>query len=221
VSLDLSSLLLLFEISDLLNILLIIVTLGTVRYASKTLLMEYSSQIYISRYRLKLNSQDELTHTWEVDIENKGRGYIVKGFILLSVKSKKNPLKKEYHLSKPIVDIDPGEKDIIELKLKESHFDDFDLVNDKVEVEVYYQDALNKIYVVSPGAIETNKHLEKFDKLPKKVTFMSPRYFMYKHKFRRAIKQENTYVDRKKAEIEQKSDKAIKIMESIKKVDTK
>lgn len=194
---QLSDLLLLFEISDLLNLLLIIITLFTVRYASKTLFMEYSSQIYISKYRLKSKSAEELIHTWEVDIENKGRGHVIKAFILLSVKPKKNLLKKEYHLSKPIVDIEPGEKDVIELELKESHFDGFNPLTDEEKIEVYYQDALNKVYLVSPEALETNTHLVKFEKLPRKITFMSLGYFMYKYKFRQAIKQENTYINRK------------------------
>src|SRR5699024_3833831 len=135
--------------------------------------MEYSSQIYISKYRVNLNSKEDSTHTWEVDIENKGRGHVVKGFILLIVKSKENVLKKEYHLSKPIVDIDPGEKDVIELTLQKNHLDGIDFVNDVVKMEVYYQDALDKIYVVSPVAFGANKHLERFDKLPRRVTFMS------------------------------------------------
>src|SRR5699024_2680006 len=194
---QLSDFLLLLEISDLLNILLIIITIITVRYSSKTLLLEYSSQKYISKYRMKSKSKDELIHTWEVDIENKGRGHVVKAFILLSVKPKNNHLKKEYHLSKPIVDIDPGEKDVIELELKESHFDGFNPLTDEAKIEVYYQDALNKIYIVSPEASETNNHLVKFEKLPRKIPFMSPSYFLYKHKFRQAIKQENTYINRK------------------------
>jgi len=189
-------------------------------YARKTLFMEYSSQVLISRYRINPDP-DEFTHTWEVDVINKGRGYVVKGFILLSIKSKKSLFKKEYHLSKPIVDIDPGKKEVIKLKLKETHFKNVDPLNDVVKIEVYYQDALNKIYVVSPGAMERGNHLVEFDKLPRKIIFMFPKYFMYKYKFKKAIKQENTYVDRKEAEIEQKNDKAIKIMESIKKVDTK
>lgn len=209
-SLKLSSLLLLFEISDLLNILLIIVTLATVKYASKTLLMEYSSQVFVSRYRLKKNDQKELMHIWEVDIENKGRGYVVKGFILLTIKSKRVPFKQEYHLSKPIADIDPGEKDIIKLKLKETHLDDFNLRYDDVKVEVYYQDALNNIYVVAPGANEANKHLERFEKLPQKITFLSLRYFIYKFKFRKAIKQENTFINRINKEIEGKNNQSIK-----------
>lgn len=62
-------LLLLLEISDLINILLIIITIGTVRYASKTLLMEYSSQIIISRYRIRSQNKEGESYTWEVDIE--------------------------------------------------------------------------------------------------------------------------------------------------------
>lgn len=203
--LSLSDLLLLFEMSDFLNIILIIITIVTVRYASKTLLMEYSTQILISRYRLKVEEKEEMTHTWQVDIENKGRGYVVKGFILLSFQSAQGFGRRQYHLSKPITDIDPGEKDVIALALKESHFGGFMPDVHQVKIEVYYQDALNKIYLVTPGADETNTHMQKFDRLPKKVTFLTPRYFLYIYKFNKAIKQENTHIDRKNIEIANKT----------------
>ncbi|WP_368654993.1 hypothetical protein AB4Y30_08195 [Ornithinibacillus sp. 4-3] len=210
-----TDLLLLLEISDLINILLIIITIGTVRYASKTLLMEYSSQIIISRYRIRSQNKEGESYTWEVDIENKGRGYVVKGFILLSIKSSERKFLKQYHLSQPLLDIDPGEKDVIKLELKKTDLDGFDSYSDGTRLEVYYQDAMNNIYVVSPGSDRNNKHLERFEQLPKKIIFPSPRYFIYKHKFKKAIKQENTYVSRKKQEIEHSKNEAIEVYESI------
>lgn len=186
-------LLLLFEVSDLLNLLLIIATLVTVRYASQTLFMEYSSQIMISKYRRTIDKEKN-TSTWEVDIENKGRGYVVKAFILLTVKTGNELFaKKEYHLSKPILDIDPAENDVITLTLTDKEFQ-----GDGMKIEVYYQDALDHIYVVSPDANETHNHLVKFEKLPKKITFLSTRYIAYTYKFKKAIKQENTHVHREK-----------------------
>lgn len=193
------------EVSDMLNILLIIVTLGTVRYASKTLLMEYSSQILVSKFRMTFLETNQ-TCTWEVDIENKGKGYVVKGFILLTIYTNNNKLTKEYHLSQPLFDIEPGEKDIIKLVLNETDVEDTDLHHLKFKLEVYYQDALNNIYIVTPGTNQTNRHLEKFEKLPRKIVSFSPTYFLYKYKFKRAVQQENTFVVRQQNKYKKKND---------------
>lgn len=192
--------LLFLEISDILSLLLILITILTVRFANKTLLMEYSSQILISRYRLIfIKSQytnDKNEYSWEVDLENKGRGYVVKGFILISIKSRDRRSAKQFFLSKPIVGIDPQEKDIIKLELSENELGKFDPKIDTMRLEVYYQDALNNLYVVTPEPENSYRHLEKFDILPKKIRRLTLSHFKYLYKFRRAIKQGNTHVNR-------------------------
>lgn len=108
-------------------------------------------------------------HTWQVDIENKGRGNLVKGIILLSFQSAQGIGKRQYHLSKAVTDIDRREKVVIALTLKESHLVGSMPDVHQVKIEVYYQDALNKIYLVTTGADETYTYMQKFDRLPKKV----------------------------------------------------
>lgn len=52
--------------------------------------MEYSSQVIVRRYVWGYDIKREKPHYWEVLVKNVGKGYIVKAFILLSVKHKKN-----------------------------------------------------------------------------------------------------------------------------------
>ncbi|MED4124157.1 hypothetical protein P4641_09220 [Halalkalibacterium halodurans] len=183
-------------ISVTINVLLLIVTLATVRYASKTLLMEYSSQVTVSRYSRSINWKKYHPFSWEVEINNVGKGYIVKAFILLSAPSSKISLYKQLFLSKPIVGLKPNEKRKLVLSLKKEHAEKTrdNFVTNKLEV--IYQDALDNIYVVSLGNINNHSHLESFDKLPKKVSKYSLKYWMYKMKLQLAIIQKNSYPER-------------------------
>ncbi|GIN71243.1 hypothetical protein J14TS2_17180 [Bacillus sp. J14TS2] len=175
------------------NVLLLIATIGTVVYASKTLLMEYSSQVTVSRYKKGININNKHPFYWEVELTNVGKGYIVKAFILLSAPSSKSDgkVKKYYFLSKPIVGIKPDQNRSLRLELSKEKFN---LGNSEAyELEVIYQDSLNNYCIVSPGMDEGNSHLERFDKLPKRMSKLGWKYWCYKKKLKVAIEQENSY----------------------------
>lgn len=183
-------------ISVLINVLLLLVTLGTVVFASKTLLMEYSSQVTVSRYKFSSNIDKYYPYYWEVGLMNVGKGYIVKAFILLSVPSKKYKFLKYYFLSKPAVGLNPGENSKLILTLNDEHLKNTNADLNTIKLEVLYQDSLNNIYVVSPGLNEGNKHLESFDELPRRMRKYWLKYWIYNMKIKKAIKQCNTYPKR-------------------------
>lgn len=183
-------------ISVLINLLLLIVTLSTVIYASKTMLMEYSSQVIVSRIKSRISIEEDHPYSWEVEIENVGKGYIIKAFILLSMRSKNSKWKNQYFLSKPIVGIRPATKHKLILSLKDEYIEKTSGDDKTEKVEVIYQDSLDNLYKVEPG-ISLNKgfntHLETFDKLPKRMSKYWVVYWNYKIKMKMSIKQGNSY----------------------------
>src|SRR5699024_6040524 len=168
-------------VSIFINLLLVLVTFSTVLYASRTLMMEYSSQVIVSRIRKNINTRKYYKYSWKVNVENVGKGYIVKAFILLTVRPK-GGFRKYYYLSKPAVGINPKESRTLNLSLKETHLENTDLINNNEKVEVIYQDAVNNIYCVEPGlsnVSDFHRHLESFDKLPKKLNKFWINYWIY------------------------------------------
>ncbi len=183
-------------VSVLINFLLLIVTLSTVIYASKTLLMEYSSNVIVSGIKKGSNIEKEYQYSWEVEIENVGKGYIVKAFILLSMQSKNSRWKKQYFLSKPVVGVKPNSTRKLILELKDEYIEKTSRDYKTEKVEVIYQDSLDNLYKVEPG-ISLNKgfntHLETFNKLPKRMNKYWVVYWNYKRKMKMSIKQRNSY----------------------------
>lgn len=204
-------------ISIIINILLLLVTFSTVFFASKTLLMEYSSQVTVSKIITRFSIKKYYPYSWEVEIKNVGKGYVVKAYILFSLPSKKNKFSKQYFLSKPVVGLKSNESRKIRLTLTDEHMQKTNRENGKEKVEILYQDALNNIYKVEPGMLiknEFNKHLETFDKLPKKLNKFYFYYWNYKRKMKKSIKQKNTYPQRLDYEqnlLKAKYEKTIKI----------
>lgn len=183
------------EISIFINLLLLLITFSTIFFASKTLQMEYSSQVTVSKIRIKSNEKEYYPYSWEVEIKNVGKGYVVKAFILCSIPSKKM-YSKQYFLSKPVVDLKSNESRKINLTLTENHILKTNIKDENEKIEILYQDALNNIYKVKPGILksdEINKHLATFDELPKKLNKYCFSYWNYKRKIRRSIKQKHTY----------------------------
>src|SRR5690625_2068135 len=75
-------------VSMLVNALLLIITGCTVYYASRTLSIENSSQVSISSIKEKINRKEKFPISYEVRIRNYGKGYIVRGFTLITLTSK-------------------------------------------------------------------------------------------------------------------------------------
>lgn len=207
-------------ITVIINLLLVLVTFLTVLYAKKTLHMEYSSQVIVRRYAWGYDIKREKPHYWEVLVKNVGKGYIVKAFILLSVKHKKKyNLFKLYYLSKPVVELNPGEerKILLELwdeELKKGYFN-------KAKLEVIYQDSLGNIFAVKPKIKDWNSHLETFDKLPKKMSKLGVRYWLYIIKMKIAKKQGNTSPEMLRREIKMKQYYIRSLIKPLNKEDTK
>ncbi|QUW22560.1 hypothetical protein JSQ81_02945 [Sporosarcina sp. Marseille-Q4063] len=206
-------------ISVVINILLLTIAVGTAVYASRALLMEYSSQVIVSRIRTSINIYEYYPFSWEAELKNVGKGYVVKAFILLSIPSRKSKWKKQYFLSKPIVGLKPSEHRIMRLTLKEEHIEKTNQDSRKEKVEILYQDAMNNIYIVSPGMLvagKTNQHLQSFDKLPSKMSKFWIRYWIYKRKISKAIKQENSFPERLDFEIKTKQAEYQKLFKDVK-----
>lgn len=207
-------------ITVIINLLLVLVTFLTVLYAKKTLHMEYSSQVIVRRYTWGYDIKREKPHYWEVLVKNVGKGYIVKAFILLSVKHKKKyNLFKLYYLSKPVVELNSGEerKILLELwdeELKKGYFN-------KAKLEVIYQDSLGNIFAVKPKIKDWNSHLETFDKLPKKMSKLGVRYWLYIIKMKIAKKQGNTSPEMLRREIKMKQYYIRSLIKPFNKEDTK
>lgn len=207
-------------ITVIINLLLVLVTFLTVLYAKKTLHMEYSSQVIVHRYAWGYDIKREKPQYWEVLVKNVGKGYIVKAFILLSVKHKKKyNLFKLYYLSKPVVELTPGEerKILLELwdeELKKGYFN-------KAKLEVIYQDSLGNIFAVKPKIKDWNSHLETFDKLPKKMSKLGVRYWLYIIKMKIAKKQGNTSPEMLRREIKMKQYYIRSLIKPLNKEDTK
>lgn len=182
--------------------------------------MEYSSQVIVRRYAWGYDIKREKPHYWEVLVKNVGKGYIVKAFILLSVKHKKKyNLFKLYYLSKPVVELNPGEerKILLELwdeELKKGYFN-------KAKLEVIYQDSLGNIFAVKPKIKDWNSHLETFDKLPKKMSKLGVRYWLYIIKMKIAKKQGNTSPEMLRREIKMKQYYIRSLIKPLNKEDTK
>lgn len=204
------------------NILLLIVTGLTVRYARRTLHMEYSSQIIVSNFSRRTNMKKYYPFQWEVVVKNVGKGYIVKAFILLSVKRRGiNPLKL-FYLSKPMVELLPNEERKLVLQLGEEEIEKGHF--EKSKVEVIYQDSLDNIYSVTPRSKGWNRHLETFDKLPKRMSKFGVRYWIYLLKLKVSSIQGNTSPGRLKKEMDKKHkeyEPIIKAVENMSKKGTK
>lgn len=186
-------------LSIIINILLLIATISTVAYASKTLHSEYSSQVIVRRYVDGYSSKKYYPIYWKVSVKNLGKGYVVKAFILLSVK-KREGLQTLYYLSKPIVELHPNEERDLLLELrdeerKKGYFSD-------AKLEVIYQDSLGNLYSVKPKRKGWNTHLESFDKLPKRMKKNGIKYWIYDKKIKKAQKQGNTNPRRLKKEMD-------------------
>ncbi|MDO6448082.1 hypothetical protein [Oceanobacillus profundus] len=188
-------------LSVIINILLLIVTIGTVAYANKTLHMEYSSQVIVRRYVDGYNRKRYYPIYWKVAVKNVGKGYIVKAFILLSVRQKKLNMVKLHYLSRPIAELHPDEERelLLELRdeeLEKGHFE-------KAKLEVIYQDTLGNLYAVKAKRKKGwNTHLETFDKLPKRMSKFGFKYWVYLMKLKIAAKQGNTSPGRLKREMD-------------------
>lgn len=197
------------------NTLLLLVTALTVRYASRTLHMEYSSQIIVSNYSRGTDMKKYYPFEWRVTIKNVGKGYVVKAFILLSVKRKGfNPIKL-YYLSRPIVELFPNDKRKLVLQLGEKEIKKGHFKNSKLEV--IYQDSLGNIYSVIPRREGWNKHLETFDILPKRMSKFGFKYWMYLLKMKMSKIQGNTSPGRLKKEMDKMEKKLEPIIKAIEK----
>lgn len=202
-------------IPSLINFLLLIITGLTIRYASRSLHMEYSSQVIVSNYSKSFSANRYYQHQWEVTIKNIGKGYIVKAFILLSVKRKGIMPYKLYYLSKPIVELLPTEERKLLLQLGDDEIGKGNFENAKVEV--IYQDSLGNIYLVTPRRKGWNTHLETFDILPKRMNKYRVLYWIYILKLKISAMQGNTSPGRLNKEMEKKRKEYEPIMKAIEK----
>lgn len=186
-------------VSIAVNVILVIITLGTVVFASKSLYMEHGGQGSIEKETFRINNRDteDIIYSWGVDFLNVGKRDILKVFLLAIIPIDGKKFKKKYILSKPLLLIKPDEQKSIRIELssEEINYDSDDV--DNVTLEIIYQDALYKTYIMKSnlkGEKRINQHLETFLKPPKRIWL--PRfitYFKYKWKMWRVKKQGNTY----------------------------
>lgn len=215
-----------FNVSNIINLLLVLVTLFTVKYARKTLLMEHSSQIVVTYTRVSSNIKRYYPFRWDTEVQNIGNGHILKLFILLTLSSNKK-IGKQYFLSKPIVSLNPGEKRWLRLSLTDDHMSKTDRNPEKEKIEIIYQDTLNNLYSVKPSMVtrkKPNYHLESLYEMPKRMHKFTFRFWLYKWKIKKSIKQGNSYPQRLKFELDKKYieyEEIINLVQNKQKEDTK
>lgn len=185
--------------SDLINMLFLIITIFTVNYARKTLFFAHSPLIHVQKYNRKLyrNKNRQLKLRITSDIKSVGNGTAIKLFMMVSDKRKSRiGVFRNYFLSKPVSLVKP--KDVRKLSIELSEKTIGKNKNNFKDIKLYiiYQDMMGGLFYVNPVYHNDNKHLERFDKGPKRLSKFGIRYWIFRFRFWLSRVQGNTSVSK-------------------------
>ncbi|SFL39144.1 hypothetical protein SAMN04487943_101314 [Gracilibacillus orientalis] len=191
------------ETSDYLNmsinIILVLITLGTVIYAKKNVIATDSPRVIITNYKETYSHKDENFFKVGVSVKNFGNGVAIKTFLLLIVVDKQK--RKHYFLSKPISGLESKmiretEIELTREQISNEMITSMESPKKYVGAFVISQDFFNNLYW-SPITFTKNEiHLQDFVIPINRISKLSLKYRIVKRQIKKTKKQKNTYVDR-------------------------
>ncbi|MGG1632351.1 hypothetical protein [Rossellomorea sp. NRS-1567] len=166
--------------SIIINVILLMVTTGTVLFAKKNLQAIDSPRLVITNVRDKRISKEE-QRLIRVNVKNFGKGIALRTYLLVKTK------EKQIHLSKPLVTLEKSDEG--ELLV------DIGLRNEVEKAFIVTHDFFNDYYKVNVDTKFDNSHLYSMVKPVKRISSRGLARIQINRWMKKAKKQGNTYPD--------------------------